>query len=74
MGRPSQVVHRFEHEVQGYGAPMALPTERFADVVRTSSDLIDPDRAVGTWTAPFSVKKPTGDDLPKVGDEIVPMK
>ena len=35
---------------------------------------VDPNRAVGTWTAPFSVKKPTGDDLPKVGDEIVPMK
>ena len=35
---------------------------------------VDPDRAVGTWTAPFSVKKPTGDDLPKVGDEVVPMK
>lgn len=35
---------------------------------------VDPNRAVGTWTAPFSVKKPTGDDFPKVGDEIVPMK
>ncbi len=35
---------------------------------------VDPDRAVGTWTAPFSIKKPTGDDFPKVGDEIVPMK
>ena len=35
---------------------------------------VDPDRAVGTWTAPYGVKVPKGDDFPKPGDEIVPMK
>ena len=33
---------------------------------------IDPDRAVGVWTPPFGVNLPKGDDLPKVGDEVVP--
>ncbi len=37
-------------------------------------DIVDPDRAVGTWTAPSYVKKPTGDDFPKAGDELVPTK
>ena len=37
-------------------------------------DQIDPDRAVGTWQPPFGVKVPKGDDFPKKGDEIEPMK
>jgi hypothetical protein len=37
-------------------------------------DVVNPGDAVGTWTPPFDVKKPTVDDYPKAGDEIVPMK
>ncbi len=37
-------------------------------------DQVDPDKAVGTWQPPFGVKVPKGDDFPKKGDEIVPMK
>lgn len=35
---------------------------------------VDPDRATGTWRPPFGVKIPKGDDFPKPGDEIVPIK
>jgi len=38
----------------------------------TIGETIDPDRAVGTWTPPFDVKNPKGNDLPKVGDDVVP--
>ena len=37
-------------------------------------DIVDPADAVGTWTAPSYVKKPTGDDFPQAGDEIVPLQ
>ncbi len=37
-------------------------------------DVVNPGDAVGTWTPPFGVKKPTADDYPKAGDEIVPQK
>ena len=40
----------------------------------TIGDTIDPDRAVGRWTPPSNVKTPKGDDFPKVGDEVVPMR
>ena len=40
----------------------------------TIGQQIDPDRAVGIWTPPFNVKTPKGDDFPKVGDDVVPMK
>lgn len=33
----------------------------------------DPDKAVGKWVKPFSVKVAKGDDFPKAGDEVVPM-
>lgn len=37
-------------------------------------DIVDPADAIGTWTAPSYVKKPTGDDFPQAGDEIVPLQ
>ena len=37
-------------------------------------DQVDPDKAVGTWSPPYGVKVPKGDDFPKKGDEVVPMK
>ncbi len=38
----------------------------------TIGDIVDPDKAVGTFTLPFGVKNPKADDYPKVGDEVVP--
>ena len=37
-------------------------------------DIVEQGTAVGTWTAPSYVKKPTGDDFPQAGDEIVPLQ
>jgi transcription initiation factor IIE alpha subunit len=46
---------------------------KFVGYLTVGADL-NPDKAVGTWTQPAGVKKPTADDLPKVGDEVVPTK
>jgi len=46
---------------------------KYVGTLVIGSDL-NPDRAIGTWRQPANIKKPVGDDLPKVGDEVVPNK